>query len=314
MPSRALATQAATGDRVVYVSNTGSDSNDGRSAGSAFATIAAAHAALGANAGEIRIGGGTHAFPSLTVTNNSVSLIGRGKRSTVLNVTSGPGITFDGSASSIRYAYLANLQINGQGQAADGLTFTNGVECLMDNITVNNFAGYGLKVAGGGFTFYVTARSSTFAGCGTGAYVNGQLPNFIACRFQGNTTLGVEDLSTGGSYSGSGFEGNGTGGINIVQNGGKSLFGCYFENNGSYHLKSEETKGLTIMGGRAYSGATPTDIGFDLGRSSGSTPTAVTIRGVHFVGPHTTAAIKLNRTTADIDCHFESETTDILTV
>lgn len=259
-------------------------------------------------------GAGRFAQVTTTYTENAVTIEGKGKRATQLDFTTGNGLVFDGSAGSIRYVVLRNIHIVGHGQSADGVTFIKGVECLLDNVTVSGFAGYGLKVTGGGSTFYVTARSSTFSGCGTGAYVNGQLPNFDACRFQGNTTLGVEDLSTGANYRGCGFEGNGTGGINITQNGGKSLFGCYFENNGSYHLKSDETKGLTIMGGRAYSGATPTNIGFDLGRSTGSTPTAVTIRGVHFVGPHTTAAIKLNRTTADIDCHFESETTEVLTV
>ena len=312
--TRVLASQWVATDRVVYVSSTGNDADDGRSPGSALATVGAAVTLLGVNGGEIQIGGGTFVMPSLAITRDNIALIGRGKRSTVLRINSGIGLHFDGSASSIRYALLQNLQIAGNGQAADGLRFTNGVECLMDNITVTNFGGYGLNISGGGSTFYMAARASTFAGCGTGGRVTGQLVNFNACRFQGNTTLGVEDYSNAGAFAGTSFEGNGIGGINTSQNGGKSFTGCYWENNGSYHLKCVETKGLVISGGRAYTGATPTADGFDLGRPVGSTPANVRIEGVHFIGPHTTAAIRLERTTADVDCFFDGETTTVLTV
>lgn len=72
---------------------------------------------------------------------------------------------------------------------------------------------------------------------------------------------------------------------------------------------------VTDSAGAAFtpSSSTPTAYGFDLGRSAGTTPTAVTIRGVQFIGPHT-AAIRLQRTSAEIDCDFASEATTVLTV
>lgn len=155
-----LAQKYASSDSVIFVSTGGSDSNDGLSAGSAKATIAAALAALPScteptdakvytHCGVIRIGAGTFTISS-TIANTSpyVAITGNGRTSTILVAPSG-SCAFTSTASPFNSprddaAVWSGFTILGNSASNScGIHVTDEIGFKLREVTIREFTGTG---------------------------------------------------------------------------------------------------------------------------------------------------------------------------
>lgn len=252
-------------------------------------------------------GGGTVYFPAgtykltatLTWTANGVILRGAGKRQSILKQTGATnGVKLNGSGSSIRYCLIEHLRIQGSGATGSGLVIHHGVENEFRNLQIDGFTStnkYGIEFAGTATSnFYNTFIDVTASGNYRGAVVYGQLEKFIGCRFQGNTSYGIEDYGYAPSYIACGIEGNGAEGLVTSQNYSKNILACYFEGNATAQIYSLTTNGLKVEGCYFSPGAANCPTGILLGRTSGSVPNGVSITGNAFSGTYSTAGIYIS--------------------
>jgi hypothetical protein len=148
----ALRLQATENHYYVSKSSNASDSNDGLSAGSAFATIAEALSTLGSNSGIIELGAGTWTISSSIVLTSNLTIIGHGEAQTTLQAQ--PGITTDVvTGTNVSNVTIQDLTIDSNSTAPHGIYFlaSSGSGCLnnrLRNVTLKNGTTYGLKVSG----------------------------------------------------------------------------------------------------------------------------------------------------------------------
>jgi energy-converting hydrogenase Eha subunit E len=140
---------AYAADHVVYVSTTGSDSNDGSSWGSACATVPGAFAKLGNSPGTIQIGYGTFTFSTQMVFSGAVGLRinGSGKwGGTVLQPTAALSGLSGVKLINCRDALISNLQLAGTGVPGDTYTPLESTANFVDGAYVPNVVPTALSV------------------------------------------------------------------------------------------------------------------------------------------------------------------------
>lgn len=178
-----------SGDAVRYVTASGSDSNNGRSWGTAFSTVAAAKAALPAAGGLIELGLGTFSY-STGIDLQNVIIRGSGNGRTTLAYTGagGSAITQTSGARTYRPG-LRDLTLSGAGASGTtvGLEVLNSTLGRYDNVAVTNFT-TGIKLnapdASGQASYYNTFTHVAAENCTVG-YDLGYRVNenrFYACR------------------------------------------------------------------------------------------------------------------------------------
>jgi hypothetical protein len=122
----------AANDAVRYVSTGGSDGNDGRSPGTAFATVQAGINALPTSGGVVHIAAGTWALAAPIVLKSNVTLAGAGENSTFLTVASTSQSAIVGV--DLSHVSIRDLHITGPG---DWLGTATGVDITLSGTQGN---------------------------------------------------------------------------------------------------------------------------------------------------------------------------------
>lgn len=156
-----IALRPATGDAVLFVSTGGNDSNDGRSWGSAKATLAAALSALPADGGLVHLGAGTYNFSSTITVKQGVRIKGAGGGGyqtpaigTTLNYTgTGTAIVFDGQATGstlvVSKVGLEGFRLKTDANiGAIGIHLWSPDSCYLKDIWIQGNWGDGIKLDG----------------------------------------------------------------------------------------------------------------------------------------------------------------------
>jgi hypothetical protein len=103
-------------------------------------------------------------FGALTVT-KSITVDGAGTMaSTLASLTTGFIINAAGINVTIR-----NISINGAGNGIDGIRFLQGTSLLVENVTIGNFTGIGIKWAPSTADGTLTVKNTTISHCTLGA-------------------------------------------------------------------------------------------------------------------------------------------------
>ena len=149
---------------IVYVSKTGSDSNDGQTWATAWLIVAHATATAPTKS-EIRVGVGEFVEDTQINWRQQQSIIGAGPGSTVIKLADGTDadlIVSDTSFATTDYhhnAAIRNLRLEGNkanNSSGSGIVFNSrvGENTLLMNLVVQNFVGDNIKCNNGGQPFF----------------------------------------------------------------------------------------------------------------------------------------------------------------
>lgn len=185
-------------EKVLYVSQYGSNSNPGTSPGLAFLTVTAAFSALGSAPGVINIGTGTYPFSATLGRNSGQRIVGAGTTATILSYT-GTGTAIGhyspGSGTRIYNAGLAGfLLTTSTGTIGVDLDSTSTSACHEVGVTGFSSKAWRLTSATSGGCVY-----NRFYGClgsapigwsveGVGSNSN----NWYGCRANACSTVGLD--------------------------------------------------------------------------------------------------------------------------
>lgn len=296
VPSHSALHLGRSGDGVVYVSASGSDSNGGFTWGTAKATIAAAFAALPGRSGTIMLGAGTFALSATvyltsdgtaTGTPAKVRLIGAGTDQTIITYSgTGDAISTGTSGSVPGGAFVArDLAINGAGSGSNsrGLYLKRYQQATaLENV----------KITGFGFANLHAYRCYGIS--------------MTACHFNGGGGWGaLLDNSNGFVAVATRFSSNTDGGARVFFNDGTSPFdeagaamaagtflGCLVEDNAGPGISIESASGIDVIGGYIEGNAGATLGQIVVTGASAGTVSYARIAGVRFnaIGASRTAA------------------------
>lgn len=231
--------KAATAEYLFHVSQSGNDSNDGKSWGTAFATIGAALAAAGSNACKIRVGSGNWTISAadasgngVTLNNPSSELAGRGVDRTMITIGAnvGWGIVGQGarcevrdiqvvtaSGAAVTYAVVGASTVSKTSASAESMDFKNLYVVAGAGSTVNACYAVGNDTTGANIDLAFTVFNECVANGNNvathGFYLgNGTGGNILKTELetcQANAcTNGLTANSTGYRWSGGGMSGN----------------------------------------------------------------------------------------------------------
>ncbi|MDX6694774.1 MAG: hypothetical protein QOF02_2377 [Blastocatellia bacterium] len=108
-----------------------------------------------------------HGYGSVTIT-KSLTINGEGSLSSVLVGLSGTGITVNAGASDT--VYLKNLDINGAGNGATGISWVAGNALILDKVRIYNFTNTGLNVNKSASGF-LSVTNSSMINCVSGGII-----------------------------------------------------------------------------------------------------------------------------------------------
>lgn len=223
-------------DRVMYVSKTGDNSNDGSSWGAAKLTIGAALAAL-PSAGTIVVGNGV--YQETLVPSGNKTIRGQSRHETVLELTTNGNLVDLTNQSNVRFEHIG-FRFASSSATGNLLYFSNGFTCDFFDVRLS-----GTKTTGqAGVSYTANAGDCHFTSCyfdtlDTAVLADSTLFNFIGCMFSNNVNSVVGGDPTGAkTAAGAAFTQctfRGAGSRYIWLNGKSqawSFDGCWFDGAG----------------------------------------------------------------------------------
>lgn len=154
-PSAAYAAIAAprffTNDHRVYVSASGSDSNNGLSPGEAFLTIAHAASVLGTTGGHIMVGAGFFSSSTTVALSNvnDLTIEGTGDNQTLYSLSAGVTAFTLNNCARVKFKKMWIGCLAGAQTSSAGIDYQAGNSyCDLDDVTFQNLDLFGLRATG----------------------------------------------------------------------------------------------------------------------------------------------------------------------